>query len=385
MSFCILERVLYIHQKIGEGQSSNVYLASYNLSNIKAAVKIYKNLLPNNYLIDNCRNESEIMLKLNNHNNIALLVMANTDGELKTPSGELHKVVFIATEYYENGNLLDYIIDSGVHFSERTTRFIFKQLLSGVKEIFSKNLVHRDLKLNNILLDKDFVPKISDFGLSSKVDDNNGIFNDNVGTYGYSSPELIEGSYYHGRANDVFSLGVILFIMVTGSIPFKQATKDDYFYSLILNDHIDEFWESHSKILQKNPLSSQIQELLIGLLQKELKRWTLEEILNSQWLNSDPPDNREYFAEMSRRKAMIMINQNKAEFFRQIYCQNAILSTEDKVFNDYLINCYLQIYHTEIVSRFINEPLVNQLKITDSSNYTRLSNCSLSNNNITNN
>jgi serine/threonine protein kinase len=105
----------------------------------------------------------------------------------------------------------------------------------------SKNVVHRDLKLENILVDEQLNLKVADFGFATYKKIN--ALNSYRGTMTYMAPEIKEGKTYDGKKIDIFSTGVILFIIVLGIFPFKEAKKDEYFYSLIIDNKLETYWK----------------------------------------------------------------------------------------------------------------------------------------------
>ena len=101
-------------------------------------------------------------------------------------------VSFIALEIAEKGELFDYVANTG-HFSEPVARYFFKQLLAGLKACHEAGVSHRDMKAENIFLDKNYDMKIGDFGLAAGREkaDENGLFKTSLGTTGYMAPEII--------------------------------------------------------------------------------------------------------------------------------------------------------------------------------------------------
>jgi serine/threonine-protein kinase SRK2 len=140
----------------------------------------------------------------------------------------------IAMEYASGGELFDRILKKG-KFCEAEGRYFFQQLISGVAHCHAKGVAHRDLKLENTLLDGGAVPrlKICDFGYSKNA------FIDSdpkstVGTPAYIAPEVLERKPYDGKTADVWSCGVTLFVMLCGKYPFEDKRKPRDFRSTIL-------------------------------------------------------------------------------------------------------------------------------------------------------
>jgi len=104
-----------------------------------------------------------------------------------------------------------------------------------------RKVVHRDLKLENILLDDDNNIKIADFGFANYKHVSK--LKSYKGTCTYMAPEIKEGKIYDGKAADVFSLGVIIFIIVLGIFPFTEAKKDEHFWKLIQEGNTEKYWK----------------------------------------------------------------------------------------------------------------------------------------------
>jgi MAP/microtubule affinity-regulating kinase len=120
-------------------------------------------------------------------------------------------------------------------------RFFFKQMLTSIEYMNSMKVSHRDLKLENILVDRDLNLKVADFGYASfqKTD----LLSSYRGTFTYMAPEIKEGKQYSGLKVDLFSAGVILFILIRGIFPFKEARKEEFFYNLLATGKYNEYWE----------------------------------------------------------------------------------------------------------------------------------------------
>ena len=122
-------------------------------------------------------------------------------------------------EYCQYGDLRHFINNQGV-LSEDQAREFFGHLILGVRKMHSMNLVHRDLKLENLLVDGKLRLKIADFGCARRQMDKR--LNTITGSYAYGAPELFRGAHYDGRKTDVWSMGVILYAMLVGKLPFKD-------------------------------------------------------------------------------------------------------------------------------------------------------------------
>jgi serine/threonine protein kinase len=116
---------------------------------------------------------------------------------------------------------------------EDVGRFFAHQMLDTIEYMHNNKVCHRDLKLENILIDEQLNLKVADFGFACYK--NIDCLKSYRGTFTYMAPEIKEGKQYSGPQVDMFSFGVILFIIVQGIFPFKEARTDEYFYNLILS------------------------------------------------------------------------------------------------------------------------------------------------------
>ena len=158
-------------------------------------------------------------------------------------------------------------------------RFFLSQMIEVLSFIQGKGVVHRDLKLENILVDESMNLKVADFGFATYKKINK--LNSYRGTMTYMAPEIKEGKTYDGRQIDVFSTGVILFIIVQGIFPFKEAKKDEYFYNLILQGKLDTYWQ---KVGGQN-LSEDFKDLILRMFSYDAtKRPSVDELRNHKWM-----------------------------------------------------------------------------------------------------
>jgi carbon catabolite-derepressing protein kinase len=121
---------------------------------------------------------------------------------------------------YAGGELFNYIVAHG-KMPEPQARKFFQQLISGIEYSHRLKIVHRDLKPENVLLDDDLNVKIADFGLSNQIQDGD-FLKTSCGSPNYAAPEVIRGGLYTGPEIDVWSAGVILYVMICGRLPFED-------------------------------------------------------------------------------------------------------------------------------------------------------------------
>ena len=222
-----------IIKSLGEGNTSKVYLARSIHNGSLTALKILKEefLRRDNDSIMSVHNEITILKNLK-HSNIVSMMGYGDSGQVLKPSGRtINNLVYIEMEFVPGGLLFDVCQTMGA-MGEDTGRFLITQLLDSLDYIHKKRVVHRDLKLENILVDEHFNMKLADFGFACYK--NIDALTNYRGTMTYMAPEIKEGKTYKGTQVDLFSLGVILFIIVQGIFPFKEARKEEFFYQLLM-------------------------------------------------------------------------------------------------------------------------------------------------------
>lgn len=184
------------------------------------------------------------------------------------------------SRYADNGDLLDFIKKNGV-VPEQQAKIWFRQMASGLHYLHGKNIAHRDLKCENILLSRRFNVKLADFGFARFcVDsDNRRILSQTYcGSAAYAAPEVVNGTPYNPKLSDVWSLGIILFIMLNASMPF-----DDSNLRKLLKDQMTKNWVFRSRV--RDTLSSSAKSLVRHLLEPDLtQRLTLDRVIQHEWL-----------------------------------------------------------------------------------------------------
>ena len=141
---------------------------------------------------------------------------------------------------FEKYEMFDFCVDMGA-MGEEAGKFFLHQLVDTMQYVHDNNISHRDLKLDNMLIDDNLNTKVLDFGLAYKG--NSRKLRNWVGTPSYMAPEINEQKWYNGKEVDVFSLGVILYSIVVGNFPFERATAHDNYYKLIMNGEIEKFFD----------------------------------------------------------------------------------------------------------------------------------------------
>ena len=185
---------------------------------------------------------------------------------------ETKKHICIVMEYICAGDLLSYIKKRS-KLTETVSKSIFKQIILALQYIHSHNIVHRDIKLDNILIDLDNNIKICDFGVS-KIIKKGDIMLEQCGTPAYIAPEILRNRGYEGFGVDIWSAGVVLYAMLSGTVPFKGGDLKEL-HQLII--------EGEFKIVKN--VSKEANHLLKCLLQVDPKnRIKIEDILVHPWM-----------------------------------------------------------------------------------------------------
>jgi serine/threonine protein kinase len=272
-------------EKISEGTFGKVYKCFSKKTGNKYAVKI----IPTKKLI---QNEITILQQVS-HNNIIRMIEVFTD----------EKKTYIITEYCEFSDLFDYVMNlknlktlENSEGYEQEICSIVRQILLGVQYLHSKNIVHRDLKLSNILFfDKTYNVKIIDFGLSVICKEPGELLEEEVGSIGFMSPEIIMGSY--DKSCDMWSIGCITFILLYGFNPFNpyNSGNKQIVYSNILKGfnscnsterrNVGAFFPNTSttSIIKTSELSK---DFIMSLLTSKDIRLNASEALNHPWLKN---------------------------------------------------------------------------------------------------
>jgi len=196
---------------IGKGNFAKVKLAKHIPTGKEVAIKIIDKTQLNPGSLQKLFREVRIMKTLDHPNIVKLFQVIETE-----------KTLYLVMEYASGGEVFDYLVLHG-RMKEKEARAKFRQIVSAVQYCHQKKIIHRDLKAENLLLDSEMNIKIADFGFSNEFIPGNKL-DTFCGSPPYAAPELFQGKKYDGPEVDVWSLGVILYTLVSGSLPFDGST-----------------------------------------------------------------------------------------------------------------------------------------------------------------
>ena len=241
------------------------------------------------------------------HRNIVRLVEVS-EGQQSNPKKGSKHVKFIALELVGGGELFDFVALGG-RLSEDTARYYFLQLLEGLSFMHSQGYAHRDLKPENLLLDRDFVLKITDFGFAAPIAgrDGSGVLQTQLGTASYMAPEIHLGKPYEGPRVDLFAAAIILFVILTQRPPFTSANPQDPHYRLIAAGRADIFWQAHSQAENGIDIyTAEFKDLFAKMMTlNPAQRPTIEEIMAHPWMQGSVPSEEEVRVDFTARKERV--------------------------------------------------------------------------------
>ncbi len=246
-----------IDEIIERGGMSTVYLGIHKYLKRKVAIKhLSPNLATNPENRKRFKNEA-LQLASFNHPNIVTLYdyIENEYG------------FFIITEFVEGRNLADYIEEVSGPMPESKALNIMFQILDAVGDMHSQNIIHRDIKSSNFIINQDNEIKVIDFGIAKSLNFNQNIITQNntkIGTTFFMSPQQVQGKVLD-RRTDIYSLGIVLFHMLTGQYPYDENMSEYEIHQKIITEPIpdprdfyvgisDNIYAVVQKATAKNPL-----------------------------------------------------------------------------------------------------------------------------------
>uniref|UniRef100_A0A8C3PYX7 Maternal embryonic leucine zipper kinase n=1 Tax=Chrysolophus pictus TaxID=9089 RepID=A0A8C3PYX7_CHRPC len=251
-----------LHETIGTGGFAKVKLGRHLLTGEKVAIKIMDKFALGDDL-PRVKTEIDAMKNLSHQHVCRLYHVIETS-----------KKIFMVLEYCPGGELFDYIVSKD-RLSEEEARVFFRQIVSAIAYVHSQGYAHRDLKPENLLIDEKHNLKLIDFGLCAKP--KGGLdyrLNTCCGSPAYAAPELIQGKAYIGSEADIWSMGVLLYALLCGFLPFDDDNVMALYRRITRGKYTVPKWLSPSSTL-----------LLNQLLQVDpKKRITVKHLLSHPWL-----------------------------------------------------------------------------------------------------
>ncbi|KRJ99976.1 uncharacterized protein LOC6531042 isoform X4 [Drosophila yakuba] len=267
-----------LEKTIGKGNFAVVKLATNIVTKTKVAIKIIdKTCLNEEYLSKTFREIA--ILKSLRHPHITRLYEVM----------ESQSMIYLVTEYAPNGEIFDHLVANG-RMKEPEAARVFTQLVSAVHYCHLRGVVHRDLKAENVLLDKDMNIKLADFGFSNYYDEG-ATLRTWCGSPPYAAPEVFQGLEYDGPKSDIWSLGVVLYALVCGALPFDGKTILELKSRVVLGKFRIPFF-----------MSQECEQLIRNMLVVEPdRRYTIKQIIKHRWLSEwqSEMQEEERFGDMS--------------------------------------------------------------------------------------
>ncbi|KAK4876387.1 hypothetical protein RN001_012809 [Aquatica leii] len=263
-----------IGRRIGEGTYSRVCVALHEQDGVqkKLACKIVNRKHAEAEFIKRFLPREINIISVINHPNI--VAVSNIV--------EINQIIYIFMDYCKHGDLLEYIRQNGV-VSQTKAKIYFRQIVDAVQYLHNRNIAHRDLKCENVFLTDNNKVKLGDFGFArvciDKLTGSKVFSSTYCGSAAYAAPEILKGVPYDPKMYDIWSMGCILFIMLSAAMPF-----DDTNLTKMLKSQMNKtacltsacVWQAKSPSLS---------DLFSNLLEPDVsKRYTINDVVNCQWL-----------------------------------------------------------------------------------------------------
>ncbi|XP_038635263.1 serine/threonine-protein kinase SIK3 homolog isoform X1 [Scyliorhinus canicula] len=256
-----------IERTIGKGNFAVVKLATHMVTKAKVAIKIVDKTQLEEENLKKIFREVQIMKMLRHPHIIRLYQVMETE-----------RMIYLVTEYASGGEIFDHLVAHG-RMAEKEARKKFKQIVAAVHFCHCRNIVHRDLKAENLLLDANLNIKIADFGFSNIFTPGQ-LLKTWCGSPPYAAPELFEGKEYDGPKVDIWSLGVVLYVLVCGALPFDGSTLQNLRARVLSGKFRIPFF-----------MSTECEHLIRHMLVLDpSKRLSVEQICKHKWMKIGDPD-----------------------------------------------------------------------------------------------
>ncbi|XP_066226172.1 serine/threonine-protein kinase SIK1 [Saccopteryx leptura] len=324
-----------IERTLGKGNFAVVKLARHRVTKTQVAIKIIDKTRLDSSNLEKIYREVQIM-KLLNHPHIIKLYQVM----------ETKDMLYIVTEFAKNGEMFDYLTSNG-HLSENEARKKFWQILSAVEYCHNHHIVHRDLKTENLLLDGNMDIKLADFGFGNFYKSGEPL-STWCGSPPYAAPEVFEGKEYEGPQLDIWSLGVVLYVLVCGSLPFDGPSLPALRQRVLEGRFRIPFFMSRD-------CETLIRRMLVV---DPAKRISIAQIRQHRWMQADPT-----LPHMSPASTALSYNSNLGDYDEQVLGimqtlgvdrQRTIESLQNSSYNHFAAIYYLLL---ERLKEYHNNPL----------------------------
>jgi Serine/threonine protein kinase len=243
----------------------------------------------------------EIRFERLSHPNILKFISSQPICDIQIEK-QVVRVSYILMELASFGTFSDLLGPTQLFHDEKLVRTYFHQLIDGLEYLHSKDIAHLDLRLSNLLLGDDFKLKIVNFESAYRKSDES-IFT--KGCKDYRPPEIKNRSCTIPEAADIYSAGIVLFVLKTGTFPYSEDLARDENYKLYeyLANESENFWAAHEAFNDKDPQAdASFKELFMGMTRTDPnKRLTIKEIKQSKWFKGPTYDEKELRLKMSKR------------------------------------------------------------------------------------
>ncbi|XP_060574731.1 testis-specific serine/threonine-protein kinase 1-like [Ruditapes philippinarum] len=261
-----------VGHQLGEGTYSKVRTVERVADRKMCAVKIIdRQKARKDYLTKFLPRELEIIKRIKHKNVIQTFMCIETK-----------EFIFQIMQYAEKGDVLQMIHSHGF-IAEVKSKNIFNDVMNGLKYLHDLNIAHRDLKCENILIFKNNVAALTDFGFARSFDTSSSglMCRTFCGSAAYASPELLRGIPYDPRVNDIWGTGVILYTMLCGTMPFEDANV-----TRLVQQQLSRDIKFPPRVSSK--ISENCKKLIFEILDPSItKRPNVDHILSTKWLRDD--------------------------------------------------------------------------------------------------
>ena len=254
-------------QALGKGSFGKVLLCSQLLTDKNVAIKVIeKAQLKNSIAEKRVIQEIQLLRRLDHPNIVKLLEVFETE-----------TTIYIVMEHMDKGDLYTLLKSQKKgRLSEPQAKPLFLQILRGLEYIHSQRILHRDIKLDNILIDQSSNLKICDFGISRTIIPSHRM-TEQSGTPAFMAPEIISGGGYEGFGSDIWSLGVVLYCLLTGTLPFRGNSATE-----LNNNIIKGIFNKEIKVTDE---AKNLLERLLDVSPES--RITLKELWGHPWVTGE--------------------------------------------------------------------------------------------------